>query len=242
MRYFSVPTSPEPELPYAHKSRRRWLGLPGFGGRYGTLLMFFGTAALAGVLFHLVAFSTLTRIGLTPPSPLHTPTDDITLPIDHPPHGLSDEPESDISLQHLPPPPSQVYPLTGSSQQWMAASPPPNYHELPLDELRDLVASTKGFFSRDYSLGLGWNNMRYIIEAAMLQAQLLNRTLVLPSFVYARGCEYNIDVCADYAPMVNKGDAIGWEEWRTLPIEQQMGWRLPMSLMLNLTHIREKHP
>lgn len=31
--------------------------------------------------------------------------------------------------------------------------------------------------------------MRYIIEAALLHAQLLNRTLVLPSFVYARSCE-----------------------------------------------------
>ena len=34
--------------------------------------------------------------------------------------------------------------------------------------------------------------MRYIIEAALLQAELLNRTLVLPSFVYARACEYNM--------------------------------------------------
>jgi len=42
--------------------------------------------------------------------------------------------------------------------------------------------------------------------------------------------------------MVNKGDAIGWEEWRSLPIEQQMGWRIPMSLMLNITRLREKHP
>jgi hypothetical protein len=32
--------------------------------------------------------------------------------------------------------------------------------------------------------------MRYIIDAAVLQAELLNRTLVLPSFVYARACEY----------------------------------------------------
>jgi hypothetical protein len=33
--------------------------------------------------------------------------------------------------------------------------------------------------------------MRYIIDAAFLQAKLLNRTLVLPSFVYARDCEYD---------------------------------------------------
>ena len=34
--------------------------------------------------------------------------------------------------------------------------------------------------------------MRYIIEAALLQAELLNRTLVLPSFIYARACEYDM--------------------------------------------------
>ena len=36
--------------------------------------------------------------------------------------------------------------------------------------------------------------MRYIIETALLQAELLNRTLVLPSFVYARACEYHMYV------------------------------------------------
>jgi hypothetical protein len=32
--------------------------------------------------------------------------------------------------------------------------------------------------------------MQYILDAALLQANLLNRTLVIPSFVYARACEY----------------------------------------------------
>jgi hypothetical protein len=36
--------------------------------------------------------------------------------------------------------------------------------------------------------------MRFIIETALLQAELLNRTLVIPSFVYARACEYNMYV------------------------------------------------
>ncbi|EIW86739.1 hypothetical protein CONPUDRAFT_78988 [Coniophora puteana RWD-64-598 SS2] len=111
-----------------------------------------------------------------------------------------------------------------------------------LEFLREMVATTKGYFSRDYSLGLGWNNMRYIIEAAATQAQLLNRTLVVPSFVYARSCAYALQVCADQAPMVNKGDAIGWDEWRELPEEQQMAWQIPMGEMLNLTHMRKTHP
>ncbi|KAF8760852.1 GDP-fucose protein O-fucosyltransferase [Rhizoctonia solani] len=34
--------------------------------------------------------------------------------------------------------------------------------------------------------------VRYIFEASLLHAQLLNRTLVLPSFIYARACEWDI--------------------------------------------------
>jgi hypothetical protein len=36
--------------------------------------------------------------------------------------------------------------------------------------------------------------MQYILDAALLQANLLNRTLVIPSFVYARACEYHMYV------------------------------------------------
>ncbi|KAH9051188.1 hypothetical protein EDB83DRAFT_2226273, partial [Lactarius deliciosus] len=100
----------------------------------------------------------------------------------------------------------------------------------------------EGFFSRDYSLNLGWNNMRYIIEAALLQAELLNRTLVLPSFVYARACEYNITVCADYAPMVNMDGATGLDQWRVLPADQQLGFRIPISVIVNMTHLRNRQP
>lgn len=42
--------------------------------------------------------------------------------------------------------------------------------------------------------------------------------------------------------MVNKGDAIGWDEWRKLPIEEQMAWKIPITNMLNLTHLRHTHP
>jgi hypothetical protein len=36
--------------------------------------------------------------------------------------------------------------------------------------------------------------MQYILDAALLQANLLNRTLIMPSFVYARACEYHMYV------------------------------------------------
>jgi hypothetical protein len=38
-------------------------------------------------------------------------------------------------------------------------SPPPASAELTLEQIRDIVAHTRGFFSRDYSLHLGWNNV-----------------------------------------------------------------------------------
>ncbi|KAK0462652.1 uncharacterized protein EV420DRAFT_1619149 [Desarmillaria tabescens] len=105
----------------------------------------------------------------------------------------------------------------------------PDTEHLSLEALRELVSSTEGFLARDYSLNLGWNNIRYIIEAALLQAKLLRRTLILPSFIYARGCEYDVD-------------ALGSNEWRELPIEEQMGWVFPINLMINITHLRENHP
>jgi hypothetical protein len=40
--------------------------------------------------------------------------------------------------------------------------------------------------------------------------------------------------------MVNKGDAIGWEEWRELPYEQQMGFRIPISVMIDLPRLRQR--
>ncbi|KAH9032251.1 hypothetical protein EDB85DRAFT_2145627 [Lactarius pseudohatsudake] len=119
---------------------------------------------------------------------------------------------------------------------------PPPLSPFSTLSIRDIVAPTRGFFSRDYSLGLGWNNVRYIYEAALLQAELLNRTLVLPSFLYTRACEYDIAVCADYATMVNKGDAIGSEEWRGMPIEKQMGFRIPISVIVNVTNLRSRQP
>ena len=42
--------------------------------------------------------------------------------------------------------------------------------------------------------------------------------------------------------MVNKGDAMGLEEWRGLPIEQQMGFRIPISVMMDLPRLRERAP
>ncbi|KAK0444573.1 uncharacterized protein EV420DRAFT_1622752 [Desarmillaria tabescens] len=119
---------------------------------------------------------------------------------------------------------------------------PTDPEHLTLEELAQLVSTTEGYLARDWSLNLGWNNMRYIIESALLQAKLLRRTLIIPSFIYARSCEYDLHVCSDYATMVNKGDALGSKEWLDLPTEQQMAWVLPINLMINVTNLRQSHP
>lgn len=80
--------------------------------------------------------------------------------------------------------------------------------DLDLEALRSIVAGTRGYYARDYSMGLGWNNvshsaslcvriwalkhlqMRYIIETALYHGSLLNRTVILPSYIIARSCEF----------------------------------------------------
>ncbi len=42
--------------------------------------------------------------------------------------------------------------------------------------------------------------------------------------------------------MVNRGDAVGSDEWRVLPIEKQMAFRIPISIMIDLPHLRARHP
>ena len=50
------------------------------------------------------------------------------------------------------------------------------------------------------------------------------------------------EACAAYAVMVNRGDAVGVDEWRVLPIEKQMAFRIPISIMIDLAHLRARHP
>ena len=50
------------------------------------------------------------------------------------------------------------------------------------------------------------------------------------------------EVCAEYAVMVNKNDALGLDEWRELPMEQQMGFRIPITVVLDLARLRARGP
>ncbi|KZV87092.1 hypothetical protein EXIGLDRAFT_724109 [Exidia glandulosa HHB12029] len=187
------------------------------------LVQLIAAAAVVGACLHFFYFSVAPESVFTGSSPVNS-----------------------VELKLDPRPVECPQPITIPSKPMVDLSRPPVPGE-PEDEadrlsyLRAMVAHTKGYYVRDWSLGLGWNNMRYIIEASLMHAALLNRTLVLPSFVYARACEHHISVCAQYAFMVNRGDAIGWNDWRDLPIEQQMGFRIPMDVMLNITLMRQKY-
>jgi len=38
------------------------------------------------------------------------------------------------------------------------------------------------------------------------------------------------------------GDAVGLDEWRELPVEQQTAFRIPISIIIDLPHLRAHHP
>lgn len=52
-----------------------------------------------------------------------------------------------------------------------------DYHVLEFDELSAMVARTKGFYARDYSLWLGWNNVRPTLLHLMLSLNCVSAVL-----------------------------------------------------------------
>jgi hypothetical protein len=42
--------------------------------------------------------------------------------------------------------------------------------------------------------------------------------------------------------MVNRGDAVDRDDWRNLPMDKQMAFRIPISTMLDLPLLRARHP
>lgn len=50
------------------------------------------------------------------------------------------------------------------------------------------------------------------------------------------------EYCASQFDMVNKNDALQRNQWRNLPIESQMAWRIPISMMLDLSLLRQRQP
>jgi hypothetical protein len=60
---------------------------------------------------------------------------------------------------HTPPSTSPVPPDTSTDASHALPLQSPLPGDLTLEQIRDYVAPTRGFFTRDYSLGLGWNNV-----------------------------------------------------------------------------------
>jgi hypothetical protein len=42
--------------------------------------------------------------------------------------------------------------------------------------------------------------------------------------------------------MINKNDAIHTDQWRKLPLDQQMSWYIPLEVMIDIPRLRAKHP
>lgn len=139
------------------------------------------------------------------------------------------------------------------SDSWMAYDQINKFYSNPYLSRPKLNPNQK-FLVRDWSTYLGWNNNRYNIEAALLLAKLLDRTLVLPAFVYANSCEYPDQECAAVTPMFTSGvpvdlNQVSDKTWypdpdpgkHTLtppvPTHNWKGWVLPIEKMLDLDHI-----
>jgi hypothetical protein len=74
-------------------------------------------------------------------------------------HGFSLNETSISDLDHASPSNSSSEPTTTAETSHPSPSPSPISDVLTVEQIRDIVAPTRGFFTRDYSLGLGWNNV-----------------------------------------------------------------------------------
>jgi len=128
------------------RSFRRWKPFLRSHGSLRTSL-FFGAIALSS----LVIYATF----LSPHDSLwRKPTDWYGLPQSE---SLASHPKGGPPSPSPPSPPSPTPPTsTETTSPWTSSSS----DVLTLEQIRDLVAPTRGFFTRDYSLGLGWNNVR----------------------------------------------------------------------------------
>ena len=158
----SLPSSP----PYRQHRTRRYCRIVPSLGRTGTIGLFIGIAALSGILFHILFFTT----GVA------SRANEWRLKLPYasrpPPYVSPDTPL--LTHESLPPPPSHGSPSNPFTAPTLQGNP--ELDQLSLEEIRDMVAGTKGFFSRDYSLGLGWNNVSLTTAATSPHDVILIRT------------------------------------------------------------------
>lgn len=126
--------------PAMPKQRKQQFPLP----RFRTSITFVLTALFTGFLFYFIVFSVI----LSKPS-LRASSKDYLFGDDD----LQDALYQTVTVTVAPPLPTDL------------EEKPPGLNveglvELSPDELREMVAGTNGYLVRDWSLGLGWNNVR----------------------------------------------------------------------------------
>lgn len=128
----------------------------------------FGTAAFFGVLFHLVIFvpflsnnQYFASISRFPSSQLPDWRNGSTTNLDSRCQTRTVDREVAVTVtEHMTAP---TLPALFGPSPWG------NGHgmEMPLEDIRVMISTTKGFYARDYSLGLGWNNVSLSLWSAL---------------------------------------------------------------------------
>jgi hypothetical protein len=127
-----------PALPKHH--RKQQISIP----RFRTTIAFVATALFSGLIFYFIAFSlVLSRPSLRASSKDYLYGDDIQEPL---------YATVTVTETYSPPLPTNL------------EEKPPGLSvdgllDLSPAELRAMIATTNGYFVRDWSLGLGWNNV-----------------------------------------------------------------------------------
>ncbi|CAH7666672.1 hypothetical protein PPACK8108_LOCUS1021 [Phakopsora pachyrhizi] len=109
------------------------------------------------------------------------------------------------------------------------------------------------FLVRDWSIWLGWNNGKYVIETALALATLLDRELVLPAFHFANSCEEDNSVCDSLLPNFTAGvpfdfrlvkdlpqypeSLVGAIANASVPNHNNRGWVMPIERFLDIDHL-----
>ena len=104
----------------------------------------FSTVILLGLICYMTLFTLHVPLSLRPSARHSTSW--------HP--NSPEHDESPFSFTNFPSPSPSVVSLSSPSPSPSLAS-----DELTLEQIRDIVAPTRGFYSRDYSIHLGWNNV-----------------------------------------------------------------------------------
>ena len=136
----------------SHASRaahnfRRWR--PFFRSNGALRMIFFTSFLLTGLMVYLTFCSSPRRLSDWHHSSYFRPnTPELADPNERP---LVDPKLATLVLNHTP---ESIVPNKPPPQSSSSVS-----DFLSLEHIRDIVAPTRGFFSRDYSLALGWNNV-----------------------------------------------------------------------------------